>query len=938
MQAAVNTRADDFRQAANDEKFIVPVVIATGRQRWSQRQGKNVMQSHYSQADHKTANDIDALCALLTAHGQNLKEDSDAGRADLKNRLPFYFGGGLANGGMPVTGSGYDIPYETTQDAANDCYRRRNVSDVAPCSMVTLDADVMPPQLVDVLTGRNGNSALLDSYRAFFHTTASSTEAEPRARIGFILAEAVTVEQKAMICAQLERQIMRRAGGEPTETAGHYTYQGAPVEFDPSVYRDVQVNFMPEANRDLLDIFDGPQIFPEDLPPLSEAEAASYANAGKKRREAGTYSVPDELTGDAAELAEWFISIGGVPGNKKHLFTLHAHPFKSEEIERGHDTSFALQIDGVASESRFQSERATWRAHCAECVKQGKSSQYTAAVMLGCSPELAARVWGGEQLIKKVADADDFPELEPQETGGALTGLEDYDAAADPFADLAAVDIFSPPGLLGEIYRDVERLAHRSLPMASIAAAIQLTAVVGGLSGKRSVNGGKLSPLTITLALSAAGKEQGQSYVKDMLDSLTLNDESCVRFALAKPRSDKEVMRNVLRNAVDVWENDPTQAERVKPKRYGSTLVIGDEADQLFSAMGNRNAATSTAGIGSVLLEVITAKRFSYSGLHREEELYAISTKREALENKMEEAAAALAVWESGEKPKRKVMPKHKADRIIKGGEKTLRHLALREMLVIKGVRNPVFAAMLSAVPATFTRFISDNAADSGLLSRALILLAGEEVGRLRDNVPEFDTEAPETAAILRKLGTMLGGVDFDDLSQHGQPECQLTEEAQEYRERLKDIFEDEEYREHPTLGAIYRRGMLRVDELATLTALDTGVIDITAYHWATKIFNVSTASMRGMIDANSAPTVGAGLKLAIVNYLQDPLRHGSAPKSKIIEGTTRGKVTRQALQAAKLNGQADPFDVAFDSLLKAGVVKVEDKPRGELVTLLKKL
>lgn len=936
MQTAVSARADDIRQAANDDKFITPVVIATGRQRWSQKQGKQVMQSHYSQDDHKAARNIDELCALLTAHGQKLKEDSDAGRADLKNLLPFYFGGGLANGGMPVTGSGYDIPYTATKDAANDCYRRRNVSDVAPCSMVTLDADVLPPSLVDVLTGRNGNAAVLDDYRAFFHTTASSTEAEPRARIGFILAEAVTVQQKATVCAQLERQIMRQAGAEPTDAAGHYVYQGAPVQFDPSVYRDVQVNFMPEADADKLDIFDGPQIFPDDLPPLSEADTFSYANAGKKRREPGVYSVPDELTGDAAELAAWFIGIGGEPGNKPGLYTLHDHPFKSEEIERGHDTSFALQIDGDATLSRFQSERATWRAHCEECKQQGKSSQYVAAVMLGCSPELAARVWGGERF--DVANADDFPDLGPQEPAETLAGLEDYDAAADPFADLAAVDIFSPPGLLGEIYRDVERLAHRSLPMASIAAAIQLTAVVGGLSGKRSVNGGKLSPLTITLALSAAGKEQGQSYVKDMLDSLTLNDESCVRFALAKPRSDKEVMRNVLRNAVDVWETDPTQAERAKPKRYGSTLVIGDEADQLFSAMGNRNAATSTAGIGSVLLEVITAKRFSYSGLHREEELHAITTKREALESKLEEAAAALAIWESGEKPRRKIMPKHKAERIIKGGEKALRRIALRETLVIKGVRNPVFAAMLSAVPATFSRFISDNAADSGLLSRALILLAGEEVGRLRDNVPEFDTDAPETAAILRKLGAMLGGMDFDDLSQHGQPEYQLTEEAQEYRERLKQIFEDEEYREHPTLGAIYRRAMLRVDELATLTALDTGVIDIAAYHWATKIFNVSTASMRGMIDANSALTVGAALKLAIVNYLQDPRRHGSASKSKICEGTTRGKVMRQARQAAKLAGQVDPFDVAFDSLLKAGVVKVEARKGGEQVTLLKKL
>ncbi|MDA3134913.1 hypothetical protein [Atlantibacter subterraneus] len=104
---------------------------------------------------------------MLTDRGQKLKEDSDAGRADLKNRLPLYFVGGLVNGGMPVTSRGYDIPYTATKDAANDIYRRPNVSDVAPCSMVTLNADILPPSLVDVLTGRNGNAVVLDGYRAF---------------------------------------------------------------------------------------------------------------------------------------------------------------------------------------------------------------------------------------------------------------------------------------------------------------------------------------------------------------------------------------------------------------------------------------------------------------------------------------------------------------------------------------------------------------------------------------------------------------------------------------------------------------------------------------------------------------------------------------------------------------------------------------------------
>lgn len=928
-----NHAAREF--TADVEQFITPVCLATGRQRWSKTQNKHVLQSHYSQGDHITANNIDELWQVLTAHGKTLKEDTDAARTDLKNSLPFYFAGGLANGGMPITGSGYDISYAATKDPENEQYRRRNNSDIAACSMITLDIDEIPAELVARLTGDDDKTAVMDAFCGFIHSTASSTPAAPRVRIGVIFSKLVAVSDKAEVCARFERQLMTAAGAVPAELPGHYTYNGQPVSCDPSVYRDVQVNYMPSADCHIATLFDGQQIDPDTLPELPADVAAAYARAGKKTRDVA-YDVPaNGFTGAAAELEAAAIELGFEPLNKPGLYVLSDHPFKSDPTEsRAFDTSFALQIDQNVTESRFQSERQTWRDHCNECTAAGKSAQYAAAIELGFPPELARAVWGGEFFT--VANADDFPDLEP--ANEPALDLEDYRAEADPFANLAAVDIFTPPGLLGDIYRDVERLAHRSLPMASIAAAIQLAAVAGGLSGKRSLNGGKLSPLTITLALSASGKEQGQSYVKNMLDSLTLNDESCVRFALAKPRSDKEVMRSVLRNAVDVWETDPVQAERAKPSRYGTTLIVGDEADQLFSAMGNKNAATSTAGIGSVLLEVITANRFSYSGLHREEELSAIQAKREALENKLEEAAAALHIWDSGEKLKRKIMSKAKAERISFDAAKSLARLQLRETLVIKGVRNPVFCAMLSAVPATFSRFISDNAADSGLLSRALILLAGESVGRLRDNVPEFDQEAPETAAILRKLRSMIGCVDFADLNGQRSGDYVLTPAAIAYRAELKEIYESEDYREHPTLGAIYRRAMLRIDELATLAALDSGSIDVNAFEWAAKLFNVSTASMKAMIDTNNAGSVSEALKVAIVNYLQDPRRHGSAAKSKIVEGTTRAKAIRQARKSASLNGQPDPFDVVFNMLVKAGVMKVEPAARGEMVTLLKKL
>lgn len=835
MQAAVNARADDFRQAANDEKFIVPVVIATGRQRWSQRQGKNVMQSHYSQADHKTANDIDALCALLTAHGQKLKEDSDAGRADLKNRLPFYFGGGLANGGMPVTGSGYDIPYEAAQDAANDCYRRRNVSDVAPCSMVTLDADVMPPQLVDVLTGRNGNAALLDSYRAFFHTTASSTEAEPRARIGFILAEAVTVEQKAMICAQLERQIMRQAGAEPTEAAGHYTYQGAPVEFDPSVYRDVQVNFMPEADRDLLDIFDGPQLFPEDLPTWSEADAASYASAGKKRRESGTYSVPDELTGDAAELAEWFIGIGGVPGNKKHLFTLHDHPFKSDEVERGHDTSFALQVDGVASESRFQSERATWRVHCAECVKQGKSSQYTAAVMLGCSPELAARVWGGEQLIKKVADADDFPELEPEvmpET--ELLEVDNFEGWRD-------IDLTKAPGLIGAIADDMNRLVFRPLPLATVTGALQILSMVAALAGTKTPEGGKVCFMSMTIAPSGAGKDLPQAYYQMLAQHIGLgNGKPALKLLFNAPRSDKDVYQSLFENAV---------------AGYPVLFLIVDESQSMLGSASNKQSSEFTQGIIPTLMQMITAPRYKFAGKFIREIHDASAATRKTLIADRKRAIKAGKLLAAG---KAADMDADEIQKELTRIDNALAYLTRRDALAEDGVARPALAVMMSSTPDEFEKFVNASAIESGLLPRTNVARCdnfrqrSKVSGDFSYEMDSFDPQHPQTEAIIQRLNSIVGGDDFDKLAVVDVPAGGIATkgglvygaEARELRRRFHEFLEADERLNAPVAGAMYCRGLAQVDTICTLAALDTGEVtpEILRYAFAHVMTSITSA------------------------------------------------------------------------------------------------
>ncbi|CAM6854293.1 hypothetical protein [Citrobacter sp. Cpo107] len=891
-------------------KFNAPVVLATGRQRWSRKQNKFVLQSHYSKADHIACHDIDALWLALTNHDERLYDDTETGRADLKSRLPFFFAGGLANGGMPITGSGYNIPFAATKDPENAQYLRRNNSDIAPCSLITLDIDELPATLAARLTGSDGKPAAMDAYCGFVHSTASSTQDAPHLRVGVILSKSVSVAEKAAYCARFERQLMAEAGAVPADLPGRYIYDGQPVKCDASAYRDVQVNFMPSLNCHIATLHDGQQIDPEALQPLSDEVAARYANAGRKQRDVA-YDVPaNGFTGAAADLEAAAIELGFEPLNKPGLYALSDHPFKSDETEsRTFDTSFALQVDQDVKKSRFQSERQTWRDHCAECVAAGKSSQYAAAIKLGFDHELAAQVWGGE--FYAVANADEFEVLPPLTEP---TAPETEPLIVDNFEGWRDVDLAKAPGLIGAIADDMNRLNYRPLPLASVTGALQCVALAAAISGAKTPHGGKITFSSMTLGVSGGGKDQAQSYAEDLAQRIMLRkDFDAARLVYNAPRSDKDVYQTLFEAAAVGY---PVLALRV------------DEAQALLSGATNTNASEFTRGILPLLMQLITAKRFKFPGRFIREVYNESTAERAKLYARRKQASKAIKLLDDG---KPADLTQAEAEDALRYVECRLAELKQRDELAATGIENPSILIMLSSTPAEFERFVNVAAIESGFLPRVCTSRNGNtrgqsvETGDFSDDWESFDEQHPDTARIIARMNALIGGTEFEDLSVVDVPEggvmtrggLMYDADARAMRKRIFEYFEHDDRLNAPVAGAMYCRAMAHIDTICAIAAVEskTVTVDVLRYALAYTLTSITDAIRIAMRNEEADPL--DVIKGDIVAYLE---RKNGEASFAVVKRSVMANKTMQAVARAwaKVN-KGDPFEHVVKSLVSVG-------------------
>lgn len=443
---------------------------------------------------------------------------------------------------------------------------------------------------------------------------------------------------------------------------------------------------------------------------------------------------------------------------------------------------------------------------------------------------------------------------------------------SDPFG-LDEIDITKPHGILGNMCQAMDKSAHRKLPESYPLYGLQTLAMVAMVAGIRSFTGSKLNLITLLIAPTASGKENGQAFFDNVADQLKLS-----KYTFNKPRSDKDLITNMV--------------ETEGMCSYGI-----DEAHGLFEAMNNKNAQSYQVAMGAEMLTMATKGNYVLSGNHRRDFRTQYEVKLSRLEAQLEKLTG-----EDQETIKKKRNFENKIEfykRVLDSIE--------------NGFKNPLINMAMASTPEKIDRVVSSETIESGLMGRSLVIRADEERKELNLYPSGFLCDQ----AILWDLNSALS-------NQNGN--VQITEDAKELYEKVV-LHYDRTMRNHDTLGGLYARMGDRAITIASLLAVVSGkiTIDDMKYAFALCLRHIEDCRFL-LVKANAVETGDYDEKLLevkerVLKFCPKIGISKSALKQKVCKPKDIAKMNKRA----ELSGVKTIYSNAINQLLEDKMIALKD-------------
>lgn len=369
-----------------------------------------------------------------------------------------------------------------------------------------------------------------------------------------------------------------------------------------------------------------------------------------------------------------------------------------------------------------------------------------------------------------------------------------------PGIDFTGMDIDTPPGLAGRIVEYIREGANRQLSGGAYSAmALQCMAMAA--AGLPGLGGTKLSLITLTLGMSAAGKEWPQRVVKNLLDAHG-------KTVYGDIRSDKDVIRSAI------YDN-------------GHCFYVVDEAQKILSSNTGSQQNKHMSNVISTLMELSTTSCYKLSQLHRDEFLTHIETARARVEKVIEAKREAIAHMNQDHEEGRI----KKAQLEIEQLERKLADHDRRAITAREGVRNPSLHLLAYSTPQKLAAIVDEDSIESGFLGRALINDCGIERAPQRLTIEDLK-KAPtgcqdmQFEMLKAQIGIICQLADDEskrsvDNEFNGSPfRYDITPDAERDMCAILQHYDQHHYRNHPRVGAIYARLVERVMSLSSIMAL----------------------------------------------------------------------------------------------------------------------
>lgn len=363
---------------------------------------------------------------------------------------------------------------------------------------------------------------------------------------------------------------------------------------------------------------------------------------------------------------------------------------------------------------------------------------------------------------------------------------------------LDSVDLDNPPSIAGDIVDYIRDGAHRVLEGGAYSVmSMQILAMAA--AGIEGYDGNSMNLITITLGVSAAGKERPQRVAKKLLkpNGMTLYGDI---------RSDKDLIRVLVDGA--------------------KCFYLKDEAHSILGQVADKDQ--NKAGIASMLLEIATSDDITLSALHISEFQDKILTRISRLEKmKIAKEDIKLGYNVEREDAKIKVINKEIADFDAKIEDSKRKYDQIGN-----GIENPRLSLSGYSTPTELSGIINERTIGNGFLGRTIIVDCGEERSQLNPKLTnvsesfkhEMDVRYKQLLARVGAVHQMASDTSKKRVEEefNGRVfEITATKEAKALFTLIRIHYDDHLYINHQRLGALYSRLLSRVTSLASILAVD---------------------------------------------------------------------------------------------------------------------
>jgi hypothetical protein len=336
-----------------------------------------------------------------------------------------------------------------------------------------------------------------------------------------------------------------------------------------------------------------------------------------------------------------------------------------------------------------------------------------------------------------------------------------------------------------------------------------------------------------------------------------------------------------------------------------------DEIQGLFNSINSKNANTYESKIGDLILTLATSKIYMFAGNHRRQFFETIDKDIEYHKKKI---VKAENTGDDTEKLNRALV-----------------WLFKKRDFIENGWPNPIVSIMGHSTPSGLDSLVTEENISSGLIGRCIVIRCSDS----REKLQKPSSKSFCDTAVIQRLG---------QINNTEMTLMEVSSEAKAMLDSISNYYDQDERLNAPVMGAIYARVMEQVNKVASLLALESGVIEAEYVTYAFALINRCVEDISFLVQKDESQKADATIADIAIHVRAQIKRQigvdGTPPstlKQKVLKCNKKIKqLTEQHKKSNADRGKPDLYEQVINRMAVVGDLELKQEGRQKRYYLIK--